>query len=467
ALQDSGRLARAALANNRGLFSSAHEIDRERVSVLQEALAAIDRDDSPTRAQLLALLAVELLAGTDWRHRVRLSDEALAMARRVGDRRTLAMVLNQRFVTLWGPRTLAERETNAHESAQLANQLNDPLLAFYAAAFGSHATMERGDLEGSDHLLGRMSELQQRLGQPIIRWYDAVSRAKRCSITGTPALAEQLAVTALEIGQRAGQPDAIAWCMSQIFVARFLGATLDSGEPNLVQLFDTPGLSLSTGREFTEGPSVARQTNAIKSVTFSEAGRADDARAHFDVLMADQLDDLPHDYAALIIPAVAAHACARLRDPTGAIRLYAMLEPHRDQFVDGGPVWFGATNHHLALLDVTLGRLDQAEHHFDTAARAYQSLNARTWLARAWLDWAGALLSRGGVRDTQRAHELLGRANDAARKLDAPQIQDKVASLLATNPLELSPRMMKTGVTMWGAGGLAEGFRGQPSAPAP
>ena len=72
-------------------------------------------------------------------------------------------------------------------------------------------------------------------------------------------------------------------------------------------------MSLSDGRELNESLSVAGQTDAIRSATFSEVGRVEDARYHFDALMVSPECDLPHDYAALIIPAIATRACARLR----------------------------------------------------------------------------------------------------------------------------------------------------------
>jgi AAA ATPase domain len=51
-LHDPERLARAALANNRGSFSSSRGVDRDRVAVLHTALNAYDNTDSPTRAAL-------------------------------------------------------------------------------------------------------------------------------------------------------------------------------------------------------------------------------------------------------------------------------------------------------------------------------------------------------------------------------------------------------------------------------
>jgi len=78
-LGDRDRLARAALANNRGYASSAEGVDRDRVAMLHAALAISDTADSPTRAALLALLALELTMDDDWRLRDELGNEAVAM----------------------------------------------------------------------------------------------------------------------------------------------------------------------------------------------------------------------------------------------------------------------------------------------------------------------------------------------------------------------------------------------------
>ncbi|MDX6679266.1 MAG: hypothetical protein QOE31_3318, partial [Solirubrobacteraceae bacterium] len=141
-LRDPGRLARAALANNRGVYSSGQGIDHERVATLQAALDAYDPADSPTRAALLATLALELVTADDARRRDRLRDDALAMARRVGNPSTLALVLTQRCVAQWSPtQTADERRSNLDEAMGLADGLNDPLLAGHAAYLGAHAAM--------------------------------------------------------------------------------------------------------------------------------------------------------------------------------------------------------------------------------------------------------------------------------------------------------------------------------------
>ncbi len=102
-LHDADRLVEAALANSRGWASDSGGVDEERVAVLQAALDAVGPQDSAARARLLAGLASELTYTADLERRRELSDEAVAIARRLGDLRTLASVLSSRFDSVRAP----------------------------------------------------------------------------------------------------------------------------------------------------------------------------------------------------------------------------------------------------------------------------------------------------------------------------------------------------------------------------
>ena len=387
-LEDAERLTRAALANNRGFFSAMAGVDHERVSVLEAALDAEDERDSVARASLLAHLALELVPAPDWQRRTRLSDEALAIARRLGDAPALARTLNFRYVALWGPRTLPERLANTKEAAVIADQLEDPILSFQAARFGSHAAMEAGDLPLADRLLERAGELDAKLLQPTVHWYLWSTRAKRASISGPPAAAERLARDAFEIGRRAGQPDAGLWLALQLFVSELLQGTLSSTQPSPAEAARRATRDAGAGTGVNANRSIALVVEALHAATASETGRADDARQHFDALMRDDLSDLPYGWMALLVPVVASVACTHLADRPRAKQLYALIEPYTGQLVDGGPAWFGATTHHLANLAATLGRLDEADTLYASAVDTYTTLGAHAWLDRARLDRA-------------------------------------------------------------------------------
>jgi hypothetical protein len=129
------------------------------------------------------------------------------------------------------------------------------------------------------------------------------------------------------------------------------------------------------------------------SMILAEVGRLDDARAFLDLLMSSDLDRLPPDYTALLIPVYASVASARLGDVQSAERLHALLEPRSERLVTTVASWFGAVNHHLGVLARTLRRPDEAEARFADAERTYESLDAEPWLARLRHDRAATLVA--------------------------------------------------------------------------
>jgi hypothetical protein len=345
----------------------------------------------------------------DWRRREKLSDDAVAMARRIGDPRTLALVLTQRAAAQWAPQTLSEFRADLREAGELADRLKDPLLAGHAANIGVHAALEAGDLEQCDWALARLSVVAEQLGQPVMRWYAGIARAKRCSISGPAEEAERLAFAARELGRSARQPDSATWFHAQLFVARLLQGSLDDGDPHLPDLPETLGSSLPTSPEITASRSLPLMFDAMMSAILCEVGRLDDGRRHFDLVMSSGLDELPHDYAAGALPC-ASVACARLGDRRSARRLHAILEPHSHRLLSAGPSWLGATTHYLGLLAATLDRFGEADARFAAAERSYASLDAKPWLARLHSDWATMLLTRMQGDDDRRAEQLLERA---------------------------------------------------------
>jgi DNA-binding SARP family transcriptional activator len=432
-LGDVDRLARAAMANNRGSSSSSQGVDHARVAVLEAALEGLGEVDSETRAVLLVQLAVELIADPDSRRRARLGDEALAMARRIGDPRTLARVLTMRSLAKWSARTVADRSDDLLEAFGLASSVGERLLAGYAAYLGSDAAVEAGDLGRAAELLASLGSLAAELGQPIIEWYAAIARAKRCCVCSSPREAERLAFVAFDVGQRGGQPDALIWFLGQIFVARFLQGTLDGTDPDMPALFETPGSSPVVGPEFTPGRSVPLLVSAASSLMFCELGRLADARRHL-ALLEEDLANLPQDYSTLPILSWASRTCAGLGDTALATQLRSLLEPYDGQFVNTGGSWFGAVGHHLAVLDALLGHMERAKERFAAAERAYEDLGARAWLARCRLDWAHALLTCNGVLahglDARAAALLDGVLVDAG-ELDLPRVAARAEALRA------------------------------------
>ena len=108
-------------------------VDADRVAIIDAALAAVGDADSTARARLLGLLALERMWDGDYPARRAVADEALAMARRLGDPATLLDVLLRRHDAITGPDTLAERLADTAEAEALADQLGDPIGRFWSA----------------------------------------------------------------------------------------------------------------------------------------------------------------------------------------------------------------------------------------------------------------------------------------------------------------------------------------------
>lgn len=352
------------------------------------------------------------------------------MARRVGHAPTLTRVLIQHVITRWNPRTLADRNADLLEACELAERTGQRLLAAHASYLGSYAALEAGDLARAERMMERLGTLADQLGQPVVKWYDAIEQAKRSVITSSPQEAERLACAAHEIGQRAGQPDASVWFLGHLFAARFLRGTLDEGDPNLALLFEQPGSSPIVGPEFTPSRSIPLMVSSAMSAICCEVGRIEDGRRHFEVLM-KELADLPLDFSTLAILAYASVACAHLGDARRAEQLYELLVPYDRQFVSTGASWFGAVSHQLGLLCATMGRSDDADSYFAAAQRAYADLGADAWLGRCRLDWAASVLARktAGDRDPDRASALLDQVMASARSLGLRAIEARVEGL--------------------------------------
>jgi DNA-binding SARP family transcriptional activator/tetratricopeptide (TPR) repeat protein len=408
-LGDPALMARAALANNRGFFSSVGQIDDERVESLADALAAYDPAPSATRARLLSQLGEELIFGGDFELRCQVSDEAVGMAREIDDPGTLAMVLVQRIPTIWFPDNIDDRAASAAEAARIADALDDPLLSYFAAAYGVNSALEQGDLHRADVQMARLQRLTTGLRQPILSWYDLVIAAKREQVAGTMDDAERLALKGFEAGQEAGQPDAFQLFAAQLFVIRFHQRRLGELADAMV------GAPRPSGRSRT----VPMLVGAFMATIHCELGRLDDARAPYERLLADGLEQVPRDFSWLTVVSLAAEACARFGDRERAPMFMEALAPHRGRYIDVGSAWLGSVERSIGLLHGSVGEYDEAERALDAAATAHQAAGATAWLARTRSDHARLLRERGHEGDLERAAVLARQAADGARSVGA------------------------------------------------
>ncbi len=415
---DADALARAALANSRGMFgSSAGEVDHERVAALEAALEAAGDHDTPTRARLLAALGQELTFAGDREQRVRLADEALAIARRCGHVATLAHVLLQRFFTIL-PGQPGEAAAITEELLPLSERLGDPVVTALAFLLRFRTLAESGDMDEADRHLREAQHLTVELGQPTLRWVVGLSVTGRTILAGDLEEGEHRARAGCELGLAAGQHDASTFFATHLFLIRYQQGRLGEFEERLAALMaalpGVPGLRI------------------YMALLLCELDRRDDAIEYYQPLAMENFTTLPVDSTWLLAITNCATVCAYVGDTARAHVIYDLLAPYENQIVVTAAGMPGAIAHYLALLATTIGDFDEAGRRFSVAVGTYERIGAPTWLARTRLDWAHMLLTRRRPGDTERARELLGQALTAARLLGLQNVERRALELLSS-----------------------------------
>jgi class 3 adenylate cyclase/tetratricopeptide (TPR) repeat protein len=410
---DSDALARATLANSRGyIFTAWNVVDADKVAALESALRAVGSADSPARARLLATLALELVFDRQAEERRRaMSDEALTVARRLGDPPTIVPVLIARHLTTM-PCPVAPRVAESAELVQAAESVTDGVLRSYAWGIRYRSCLEAGDTEEADRCLARAVTLMEDLGQPGLLWTQSYFRAGREIVAGHFDEAERLIVRATELGTTTGNED-VGVAAAQGFTLRFARGTLPEGGAE----------ALASCRPQNRAPVF----DVWQAVLDCECGRDADARA---AMAKSTPRSLPRDLFWLGGMCSMATVAAALADATLAGEVRNLLLPYADHAVTLAVIPLPAVVHHLGLAAATIGAYDEAGEWFRAAVTTHERLAAPAWLARTRLEWARMLLTRRRPGDTDRARELLNQALPVARELGLAKIELDAVTLL-------------------------------------
>ena len=414
-LGDDDLLVTAALANTRGWASSAGTVDRERVVVLESALEVVGHEPTAKRARLLATLSVEVSYDDDWRRRLELTDEALAIARQLDDDDTLSYVLARRHNAIQIPDQLGERLANTAENVAIAERLANPIARFWAAHYRMLDVLMAGRIDEVDTHLATVEELADRYGLPIMRYEAEIQRAWRDLLAGDLESAEAHARAGLAVGTESSQPDAVAVFAAQLFLVR-----LDQG-----RLEEIDGVLADAVARY---PGIVGMRASL-ALAHCELGHDDDARLMLDAEKADGLESVPYDQLWLVTLTQWAMVSERLGDSDAAAITYDLLAPWHDQIAFTGAHVFGSVELPLALSAATTKRYDVAEAHFAAALSAHEELGAPVWSARTRLGWARMLLARRGPGDADRAHELAAAALGPARELACRAVAAEAARM--------------------------------------
>ncbi len=380
-------------------------VDSRFVSLREEALAALGPGDSPQRAHLMGSLAVALYwSPADAARMHRLAQDALAMARRIGDPHLLASVLGTRHFTLWSPDALDERLALAEEELRVAEAAGDRVAGFEAHYYHLTDMLELGDPEAAEADIAALERLAREMRIP--GWQPALARAMRATLEGRLDEAEHLAGAALEIALRARNPNGPVFYGIQL-------AELRRQQGRLAELEDTAA-------DFVERYPRVAAWRGLLAFLHAEAGRKEAARRELEWLTANDLRDVARDAAWMLAVAFVAEVAALLGDRERASRARSALEPYAGRMIVVGQnaALYSAVARPLALAAQALGDRDAASAHFERALALERRFGARCLVARTSQQYA-ALLATSSVRaDRERARQLADDALVAAESLE-------------------------------------------------
>ena len=409
-------LAHAALGYGGRIVWARAAGDRLIVSLLEEALEALGEDDLALRARLLARLAGALRDERDPARRLRIGEEAIAIARQLGDADAMhGPVLSFTLGGLAGaqhglgddPRRLEVIEELLTEAVAAGDKESEcEGLMTLKLVHG-----ERNQVNAVRDVMGRIAVLADELRQPSQQWFANAAAAMLALHEGRYDDAEILMARALELGGTAQQTEAAtAHAIHQLILHRERGRPADAYD-ELASV-----AAASPARPFFR---------AALAALCAELGRDAEARRLLEELAPNGFEIVPRDNEWLLAAHYLAETCCALGDVTRAAVLYAELEPRSAagamNIAEGSA---GTLARAVGELAVLLGREGDAVRLFSEAIELDDAGGGRPWSAHARVRLAAVLAGQG---EHDEAARLLGEAAATVEELGMTALATRIA----------------------------------------
>ncbi len=408
---DTDALVAAALANNRGVFSTTGFLDDSHFELIDAALDAVGPEPSAQRARLLALRALESVTSSDYTHRQALIDEAISIARQISQPTTLLDVLVRSLDAIRVPQSLGARLNITAEAESSATRLGDPVNQFWALFHRAAAATESADLGEAERCHRAAGEIADRIGQPTMRWLSGLTETWRLLNHGHTNRAETCAAETAQIGVRSGQPDALILHRYQI---------------HLIRWHQGRGAEIVEDMEALHAQVPLPLFRGALAHLYTNTGRTDDARA----LLIDEVDrQFAHlgDWSTLSALAWWTEVAADARHEPAIDILLGLLEPWEEQMICSRTFMAGAVAHYIGVLDAARCDHKRADHAFRRALALHNAFPAPFHMARTQLEWAKSILADGQPGAERLAHEHLVEARTLAAKFGYAGLLERAA----------------------------------------
>jgi tetratricopeptide (TPR) repeat protein len=407
---DAARMAAALLADFGGVASNFLGGDEERIELIDAALQLIGPDDTPERAFLLTGLALELYLTPRTNERFALGEEAVAIARRLGNPDLLTKVLVNATGGMSRPATAREALARLDDVPASADAYWRVLADYWRVLF-----LElMGDVDAASAAIDRVLATLAAEPRPGVAWIGPFLAAGRAVMRGDLESSAADANRMLELMSQVGRADAF-----MLWAAIGVRRSLDDGTAN--DLVDT-AIALVRDNAYVLGYAEAL------AYLCAEAGRMDDARWALDRFTLD--GDLDDDFFYLADLGGLGLASVALGDEVRARRAMAQLLPFADWNSSYGVWSWCSVRLVLGVLADFLGDPDAAVDHLsraiDFAVRTDRPLEE----IRGRLALVAALRSGGRLDQAQREWE---QARDLAEARGTDHLRSKVRAAAAAS----------------------------------
>jgi tetratricopeptide (TPR) repeat protein len=415
-------LADVALAF--GAFAlSARRVDEELTGLLEEALAGVGTEDSTLRVHLLSRLARALYWGEDATRRRRLIDDAIAMARRLGDPESLAIALGNCIPASRSPDT-AELELGWIDELLMLPQTPGELVVL-ARSIEIDLLLERGALVAADAAIDSLARDAERLRDVRARAYVPAHRARRAAMEGRYADVGRLIAEAFAVSRDIEESTIPLIVVGERFGLEWLMGRMGEVEPDLRRVAEAL-------------PYMQVWRAALATIHLAQGDRLEAERT-FNRLAERGFADIARNNQWTITMTLISELCATLGDAERAGELYERLLPYAG-LTSVSPVggYAGPVARYLGLLAQTRGQAALAQQHLRAALEQARRHRERPMVALVAVDLARAL---GAL--TPEAQELLEEARVLAAELGSPAVAERAdaaaAELASAGALEPPP----------------------------
>ncbi|HLY50973.1 MAG TPA: AAA family ATPase [Solirubrobacteraceae bacterium] len=413
-LGDARGLAQAAIGASQRYVQQPGVVDRELIAMLERALELTEGEATLERVQLLSRLCGAIYYAPERGRMVALSDDAVAIARELGDPEAMAYAQAARRRALWDPSQLKARLAVSTEMLTNALRAENLELQLQAHAWLVVDLLERGDRSAVEAQIAAFTAGARELRQPLYVWQATVWASTEALLDGRLSAAEELAAEAQAAGAPAEEIAAAQYHAIQLMATRREQARIAELEP--------------AARQMVASNPNRPAWRAALAMMLCESDQPDRARPEFNAVAAAGFDQIPYDGDWLAAMTLLSDVAAALGDQDRIALLYDALLPHEESVavVGIGALCLGPMARYLGKLAAASGRAAAAGRHFERALEASQQLASPPLVAHTQLDWASVLGS--GARATW----LIDDAARTAERLGLSTVAQRAARLRAT-----------------------------------